>query len=105
VFVKSNRSLQDLTIAGMPTVAQMYTQSEKDENGGEFYMVDIYVVDGLDSYIINSFANTPCNLQRQIQEVNSVLSTLRVASQNGLAGEDGYSTASPVALTIPACTS
>ncbi len=103
VFVKRNRHLQNITLAGFPAVAQMYTLTEHDENGGEFYMVDIYAADGLNGYIINVFANTACNLNSRIAEVNEVLSTLRISSPYGTVSADGYSPASPVALTIPAC--
>lgn len=103
VFIRSNRSLQDLTVAGFPAVAQFYNQSEKDENGGEFYMIDVYFADGLDGFIVNIFANTACNLAGKIGEVNTVLSSLRIASRNGGTAEDGFTPASPTALTIPAC--
>jgi hypothetical protein len=103
VFVKRNRQLQDLSVAGLPAVAQMYTQSEKDENGGEFYMADIYIHNGLDSYLINVFANSACNLEREIDKVNAVLSSLRVVHENTLAEEGGYTEASPVTLSIAAC--
>lgn len=103
VFVKRERVTQDVTIGGLSGVAQMYYQSENDENGGEFYMLDVYVADGLDGYVINAYANTPCNLSRKMAEVNAVLSTLRFTSTNTPVLEDGYTPASPVAITISAC--
>lgn len=102
-FPESGHQFQDLTIGGFPATAMLFSITEYDENGGEFYMVDIFIVDGLDSYLINLFANTACNLNRRIDDINTVLSSMRFRSTNVPTAEDGYTAATPVALTIPAC--
>jgi hypothetical protein len=103
IYQEFDHEYQEFSLGGFPAVALLHRVSEKDENGGEFYMVDILVADGLDSYIINLLANNACNLNRRINDINAMLSTLRFSSTNVALAEDGYTPPSEVRLTIPAC--
>lgn len=105
MFPEYEHEFQDLTVGGLPAVALKFRVVELDENGGEYYKVDILIADGLDSYLINLNANTACTLNRRIDDLNAMLSSLRFRTANVPTAEDGYTAATPVALTIPACSS